>query len=83
MLIDLFAELRRPYRCDSELVDELVRTTEDMRHTYSIFNEITDDCEIEALIFRMNELEAHYRHLVRLAKLEKICAYGKDNEQWE
>lgn len=83
MLIDLFADLRRPHKHDENLIKDLIATSENLQNTYARFNEATDNYEIDSLIFRLNELELHYSYLVKCAKLEKVSACGKVGGIWE
>ncbi|MDD6275363.1 MAG: DUF2508 family protein [Clostridia bacterium] len=83
MLIDLFAGIHSPRKNDDSLVREINSVSDELRHTYSRFNEATDYYEIDSLIFHLNELESHYSYLVKLAKLEKICVSGRVGRKWE
>ena len=44
-----------------------------LQGTYARFNEATDPLIIEALIYRMKELETQYSFLIKKAKLERLC----------
>ena len=65
MLIDLFADKNAKCKTDKLLTDETSQV-------YLLFNEVTDPYETESLVYRMKELELHYSHLIKEAKLGKI-----------
>lgn len=73
MLIDLFADKHSPKKEDKFLVEEIKNTCLEIERAKCYFNEQTDSYEIEAVIFRLKELEMHYAFLIKQAKLEKIC----------
>lgn len=72
MLIDLFADCKKPKRIDKTLTDETTRVIRELDKAWTLFNEVTDPYETESLIYRMKELETHYSYLIKEAKLGKI-----------
>ena len=72
MLIDLFADKNSARKADPILTDETSRILEQLKQVYTLFNEVTDPYETESLVYRMKELELHYSHLIKEAKLQKI-----------
>lgn len=72
MLIDLFADKNALLKTDKLLTDETTRILEELKQVYLLFNEVTDPYETESLVYRMKELELHYSHLIKEAKLQKI-----------
>lgn len=72
MLIDLFSDKNAKNKTDKLLTDETSQTINELKRVYILFNEVTDPYETESLVYRMKELELHYSHLIKEAKLEKI-----------
>lgn len=72
MLIDLFSDKNTKNKTDKLLTDETSQTINELKRVYLLFNEVTDPYETESLVYRMKELELHYSHLIKEAKLEKI-----------
>lgn len=72
MLIDLFADKNAKCKTDKLLTDETGQVINELKKVYLLFNEVTDPYETESLVYRMKELELHYSHLIKEAKLGKI-----------
>ena len=77
MILDIFSETVRVYNYDNDLAETAEYIKLQLKGTYARFNEATDPLIIEALIYRMKELEAQYSFLIKKAKLERLCGeYG-------
>ncbi len=74
MIIDLFADKTAHTKTDISLTDETKRIVTEIKKAKQLFNEVTDPYEIEAVIYRLKELELHYSFLIKEAKLNKICS---------
>lgn len=75
MILDIFSDTDKKYESDRELARSAEYIKMQLRGTYDRFNEATDPLIIEALIYRMKELEAQYSFLIKRAKLERL--YGE------
>lgn len=73
MILDIFSDTDKKYESDRELARSAEYVKMQLRGTYDRFNEATDPLIIEALIYRMKELEAQYSFLIKKAKLERLC----------
>ena len=73
MILDIFSDTDKKYESDRELARSAEYIKMQLRGTYDRFNEATDPLIIEALIYRMKELEAQYSFLIKRAKLERLC----------
>lgn len=73
MILDIFSDTDKKYESDRELTRSAEYIKMQLRGTYDRFNEATDPLIIEALIYRMKELEAQYSFLIKRAKLERLC----------
>lgn len=74
MILDIFSDTDKKYEPDRELARSAEYIKMQLRGTYDRFNEATDPLIIEALIYRMKELEAQYSFLIKKAKLERLCS---------
>ena len=74
MILDIFSDTDKKYESDRELARSAEYIKMQLRGTYDRFNEATDPLIIEALIYRMKELEAQYSFLIKKAKLERLCS---------
>ena len=74
MILDIFSDTDKKYESDRELARSAEYIKMQLRGTYDRFNEATDPLIIEALIYRMKELEAQYSFLIKQAKLERLCS---------
>ena len=52
---------------NSEIIEELERITEQFRANEQLFNMMTDDKLIEAVIFEQRSLQSRYAHLLNIA----------------
>ena len=57
---------------NSELIEELERITDLFRANEQLFNMMTDDNLIEAVIFEQRSLQSRYAHLLNVAKMKGI-----------
>lgn len=57
---------------NSEIIEELERITEQFRANEQLFNMMTDDKLIEAVIFEQRSLQSRYAHLLNIAKKKGI-----------
>lgn len=73
MIFDIFSDTDRIYNYDRNVTQTAENIMLQLQGTYARFNEATDPLIIEALIYRMKELEAQYSFLIKKAKLEKLC----------
>lgn len=73
MIFDIFSDTDRIYNYDKNVTQTAENIRLQLQGTYARFNEATDPLIIEALIYRMKELEAQYSFLIKKAKLEKLC----------
>lgn len=73
MLYDVFADQSQCYRYDHDISKSMKIISRELQNTYNCFNEVTEPLIIEALIYRMKELETQYEYLMRKAKLERLC----------
>ncbi len=73
MIFDIFSDTDRIYNYDRNVTQTAENIRLQLQGTYARFNEATDPLIIEALIYRMKELEAQYSFLIKKAKLEKLC----------
>lgn len=73
MIYDIFSDKTKALRHDKELSKAMSDINFELQSTYNCFNEATDPLIIEALIYRMKELELEYSFLVKRAKLERFC----------
>lgn len=73
MLFDIFSDRSQCYRYDRDLSKKLKEIGTELQSTYNCFNEATEPLLIEALIYRMKELETQYEYLLQKAKLERLC----------
>ena len=73
MILDIFSDTDKKFESDRELARSAEYIKIQLRGTYDRFNEATDPLIIEALIYRMKELEAQYSFLIKKAKLERLC----------
>lgn len=73
MIFDIFSDTDRIYNYDRNVTQTAESIRLQLQGTYARFNEATDPLIIEALIYRMKELEAQYSFLIKKAKLEKLC----------
>lgn len=73
MIFDIFSETDRIYNYDRNVTQTAENIRLQLQGTYARFNEATDPLIIEALIYRMKELEAQYSFLIKKAKLERLC----------
>lgn len=73
MILDIFSDTNKKFEADRELARSAEYIKMQLRGTYDRFNEATDPLIIEALIYRMKELEAQYSFLIKRAKLERLC----------
>lgn len=79
MLLDIFSDTNTEYSFDGDLARNAEYIKLQLRGTYERFNEATDPLIIEALIYRMKELEAQYSFIIKKAKLERLCGeYGSE-----
>ena len=74
MILDIFSDTSKIYSYDKSLSAAAEKIKEELNRAYAGFNEATDPLIIEALIYRMKELEAQYSFLIKRAKLERLCA---------
>lgn len=72
MLIDIFSDAKQKYVTDTDLTENAEYIKLQLKGTYNRFNEVTDPLIIEALIYRMKELEMQYSFLIKKAKLERL-----------
>ena len=72
MILDIFSDTDKKFESDRELARSAEYIKIQLRGTYDRFNEATDPLIIEALIYRMKELEAQYSFLIKKAKLERL-----------
>ncbi len=73
MIFDIFSDTDRIYNYDRNVTQTAENIRLQLQGTYARFNEATDPLIIEALIYRMKELEAQYSFLIKKAKLERLC----------
>lgn len=73
MIYDIFSDKNKAYRHDEKLSKAITDINSQLESTYNCFNEATDPLIIEALIYRIKELELEYSFLVKRAKLERLC----------
>ena len=73
MIFDIFSDTDRIYNYDRNVTQTAENIRLQLQGTYARFNEATDPLIIEALIYRMKELETQYSFLIKKAKLEKLC----------
>lgn len=73
MILDIFSDTGRKYNYDKNLTQSAENIRLQLQGTYARFNEATDPLIIEALIYRMKELETQYSFLIKKAKLERLC----------
>lgn len=73
MILDIFSDTDRIYNYDKDITQTAENIRLQLQGTYARFNEATDPLIIEALIYRMKELEAQYSFLIKKAKLERLC----------
>lgn len=73
MILDIFSDTDKIYNYDRDLTRTAENIRMQLRGTYARFNEATDPLIIEALIYRMKELETQYSFLIKKAKLERLC----------
>lgn len=73
MIFDIFSDTDRIYNYDRNVTQTAENIRLQLQGTYARFNEATDPLIIEALIYRMKELETQYSFLIRKAKLERLC----------
>ncbi len=73
MILDIFSDTDRKYNYDKDLTQSAENIKLQLQGTYARFNEATDPLIIEALIYRMKELETQYSFLIKKAKLERLC----------
>lgn len=57
---------------NSQLVEELERITELFRANEQLFNMMTDDEMIEAMIFEQRSLQSRYAYLLKIAREKGI-----------
>ena len=57
---------------NSEIIRELERITEQFRANEQLFNMMTDDEMIEAVIYEQRALQSRYAHLLKLAREKGI-----------
>ena len=57
---------------NSDIISELERITEMFRTNEQLFDMMTDDKMIEAIIFEQRSLQARYAHLLNIAKEKGI-----------
>lgn len=57
---------------NSEIIEELERITEQFRANEQLFNMMTDDKLIEAVIFEQRSLQSRYAYLLNVAKEKGI-----------
>ena len=57
---------------NSEIIQELERITDMFRANEMLFNMMTDDEMIEAVIFEQRSLQSRYTHLLKVAKEKGI-----------
>lgn len=73
MILDIFSDTDRIHSYDKDLTQAAENIRILLQCTYARFNEATDPLIIEALIYRMKELETQYSFLIKKAKLERLC----------
>lgn len=73
MFLDIFSDTDRVYSYGKDITQTAENIKLQLRGTYARFNEATDPLIIEALIYRMKELETQYSFLIKKAKLERLC----------
>ncbi len=73
MILDIFSDTSKIYSYDKGLGSSAETIKAELQMAYATFNEATDPLIIEALIYRMKELEAQYSFLIKRAKLERLC----------
>lgn len=73
MILDIFSDTDRKYNYDKDITRSAENIKLQLQGTYARFNEATDPLIIEALIYRMKELETQYSFLIKKAKLERLC----------
>ena len=73
MILDIFSDTDRIYNYDKDITQTAENIRLQLQGTYALFNEATDPLIIEALIYRMKELETQYSFLIKKAKLERLC----------
>lgn len=73
MIFDIFSDTDRIYNYDKNVTQTAENIRLQLQGTYARFNEATDPLIIEALIYRMKELETQYSFLIKKAKLERLC----------
>ena len=73
MILDIFSDTDRIHSYDKDLTQAAENIRILLQGTYARFNEATDPLIIEALIYRMKELETQYSFLIKKAKLERLC----------
>ncbi|HAX84158.1 MAG TPA: hypothetical protein DCY15_06825 [Ruminococcaceae bacterium] len=73
MIFDIFSDTDRIYNYDRNVTQTAENIRLQLQGTYARFNEATDPLIIEALIYRMKELETQYSFLIKKAKLERLC----------
>ncbi len=74
MILDIFSDTSKIYSYDKGLTSAAEEIKAELDRAYASFNEATDPLIIEALIYRMKELEAQYSFLIKKAKLGRLCA---------
>ena len=57
---------------NSEIIEELERITQQFRANEMLFNMMTDDKMIEAVIFEQRSLQSKYAHLLQIAREKGI-----------
>ena len=57
---------------NSQLIEELERITEMFRANEQLFNMMTDDEMIEAMIFEQRSLQSRYAYLLKIAREKGI-----------
>ena len=67
MILDIFSDTDRIHSYDKDLTQAAENIRILLQGTYARFNEATDPLIIEALIYRMKELETQYRFLIKKA----------------
>lgn len=73
MIIDIFSQRRKAEK-DISFAREIGKVNREIKAAKDRFNAAEDSLEIEAAIFRLNELEAVRKNLIIKAKLQKIKA---------
>ena len=73
MIYDLFSDRTKAYRIDRDFLKAIQKISKEKETVLNAFNEATDPLLIEALIYRLKEIELIYSYLIKIAKTERLC----------